>query len=881
MWHKIANIILRNRWFILLIILILTVFFGYFAFTGLRIDNKYGNMLPKDSPVQANFLQFKERFGEDGTTLLISIHSDSLYTEKLFSKWKELGDSILQIDGVVSVVSEATLFTVNNNIEKQTFEAKRIFSDTKFHEKSIDSIRKEVRINPVYRGLLYNEKENVSVMMVGLDENYLGDSKKLNFVIDLEEVAKSYEADFGKVHFSGLPHIRVLISKQIMAEMFIFIGLSIFATSLLTFLIFKSLRVVLICNFVISIAVIWALGSIALFNFNISVMMALIPPLMIVIGMPNCVFLMTKFHQELKAHGNKMKALIRVISKVGTATFITNFITSLGFITLIFTNSDRLVEFGFIASLNIMILFCLSICILPIISTFTKKPSNRHLKHLDRGFVIHFLNATVFLVVKKRKWVYAATVVILALSVWGMTRVITTGNIVGDLSKNHPISKDIRFMENEFGGSIPFEILVSYKAQNRLFQRSTLDKIDEVQSYIHADSLFSKSISMIDFIKVINMAYYGNNPERFEVFNNRDKIRLKTYIDNLDMTNMNSSFKMKELLDTTHKTLRIRAQVKDLGSYDMLDKAAQIRTDIDSILNPHKPEIERYFAKIDGGNKAYIDTLLTAYPEVYNALTSRLAKGNTDLQVAFDSDFDKIKTFYQKKDFNQQLREAIDYQYFDLTLTGTSVVAAEGTKYLIDSLLGGIIFAVFTVGILMAILFRSWGMIFVSLIPNLIPLIITGGIMGWLGIPLKPSTLLVFNISFGITADDSLHFLAKYRQELKSNKWDLVQCVINSIHGTGIGMFYTSIILFFGFSVFIFSEFGGTQALGILVSMTLLIAIATNLILVPTLLMSLQKRLLTKAFQEPFFEVYDEEADVDWGNLEINVEDTEGGKAIQ
>jgi predicted RND superfamily exporter protein len=476
----------------------------------------------------------------------------------------------------------------------------------------------------------------------------------------------------------------------------------------------------------------------------------------------------------------------------------------------------------------------------------------------------------VYIVVNHRKWVYIGTFTILILSLWGMMKVRATGNITGDLSKNHQILKDIIFIEENFGGSIPFEVMVNYKSQSRLFKKSTLEKVEAIQNKYENDTLFSKSISMVDFIKVINMAYYGNNPDKYEIFNNRDKARLKTYIDNFDLTNLNSSLKMKELLDTTNTTLRIRSQIKDLGSYELRAKTELVKKEIDSILNPNRATIEACYTNIIAGQHQYIDTLLESYPEIYNALSAIIANGNDDLQYAFDSDFDKIKEYYKKDSFNQQLRKAIDYEYFDTVVTGTAVVASEGTKYLVDSLLGGIIFAVITVGLLMALLFRSWGMVFVSLVPNLIPLVITGGIMGWMGIPLKPSTLLVFNISFGITADDSIHFLAKYRQELKSQKWDLKGCVIESLREAGLGMFYTSIILFFGFSVFVFSEFGGTQALGLLVSMTLLIAISTNLLLVPSLLLSLEKRLSTKAFQEPFFDVYDEEDDVDWDNLEID-----------
>ena len=166
-------------------------------------------------------------------------------------------------------------------------------------------------------------------------------------------------------------------------------------------------------------------------------------------------------------------------------------------------------------------------------------------------------------------------------------------------------------------------------------------------------------------------------------------------------------------------------------------------------------------------------------------------------------------------------------------------------------------------------------MVLVSLIPNFIPLLFTAGVMGWMGIPLKPSTLLVFSIAFGIAVDDTIHYLAKYRLELKNKQWDLRQCVILAIREAGLGMFYTSIVLFCGFSMFSFSQFGGTQALGLLVSLTLLIAMITNLVLLPSLLLSLERRITTKSFEEPYFDAYAEESTVDWNNLHIEETDEE------
>lgn len=873
MWNKIANFILKNRFFVLGLIILATVFLGYYAITSLKMENKYGIVLPKDSPTTRNYNLFKEKFGEDGSTFVIAIKTDSLYTEKNFLKWKELGDSILQLDGVESVISEATLFNIKNIKNENRFEIQRIFSDVTFQEKSIEQIEQEVKRNPLYRQILYNDSSTVSLMMVGIDERYLMDMKKSKVVFDIQELAVDKTKEFGEVHYAGLPYLRVILAKRIQKEMYVFVGLSMLVSSLLMYFFFRSFRAVLICMTVVGICVIQALGTIGLLGYSLSIMMALIPPLMIVIGIPNCIYLYNKYHQELAAHGNKMKALNRVVSKTGIAMFLTNVTTALGFVTFLFTNSEKFYEFGMISTINIMMCYVVSLCLIPILASFVKNTPERHLKHLDRKLAVGLLDKLVYITAYRRGWVYIITLIITVISGIGMFKMTVTGNITGDLPENDPILKDIHFMEKNFGGAVPFEVMINYKEKGRLFGKSTLQKLEEIQNMMAKDTMFSKTISVVDFVKVINMAYYDNNPAKYEIISNRDKARLSKYIDNFSVTNNNSAFSIKDLVDTTNLILRVRTQMRDVGSYEVSDKVAVVRHRIDSIMNPDKKDIERLYKKIEAGKKEYIDSLLASYTNIYNGLTAEISNGNADLQLKFDSDYALIKNYYSKPEFNANLRTAIDKEYFDITLTGTSVVASEGTQYLVWNLISSILFAVISIAALMSLLFTSIRMVVVSMIPNLIPMIVTAGIMGWFGIPLKPSTLLIFSIALGITVDNTIHFLARYRQELKYKRWDLKDCIAISIQETGLSIIYTSVILFFGFIVFVFSDFGGTQALGYLSAITYFVALFTNLVLLPCLLLSLERRLTTRSFEEPMFELYDEELDFDLFQLEVRSED--------
>ena len=878
MWNFISNLILRNRFIILGIIALLTVFLGFQAAKGLKIDNKYGSLLPKDSETQKTYLKFKSLFGEDGATLIIAIKAKDLYTEKKFLLWKELGDSILRMDGVLSVISEAKLVKLYKDTTRQSFIPEVIFTgrnhnfDTTSEDgKSIQELKKEIRNNPLYADLLYNDSTYVSLMLVNIDEKFLIDKNKQEVVIKIEELASSYKTYFGDVHFSGLPHMRVQIGKRVLNEMYKFIFLSILISSLFMYFLFRSVRVTLISVLVVLVTVVWALGTIGIMGYNISLMMGLIPPLMIVIGIPNCIYLYNKFHYEFRNHNNKAKALSRMIRKTGTAMLLTNLTTAIGFMTFLFTDSQKFYEFGVISSLNIMLCYVVSLCLVPIFISLSKSPHQRHLKHLDRKLAIGLLDRLVSLTKNYRPAIYIVTIILTIVAGIGVFFMKVTGNITGDLPPNDSIRKDIGFIEQNFGGSVPFEVLIYYKKNSRLFDKTTLSRVEDVQTMFAKDTMFSKSISLVDFIKVINMSYYNNDPRYYTTIKNKDKLRLKKYVEGFNSSIQNSSFSIKELVDTTNKIIRIRTQMRDIGSYEVTDEVEMVRTRIDKILNPDRKRIEFLYTKALKGNKDYYDSLLFYdYTGIYNNTTALLSNYNQKLQDKFDADPELIKTYYPSKSFLPILRKAIDKNYYDVKLTGTSVVVSEGTKYLMDNLWQSIIFAVISIAALMSILFYSFRMVVVSMVPNLIPMVITAGIMGWFGIPLKPSTLLIFSIALGITVDNTIHFLAHYRHELKLKKWDLQECVAISIRETGLSIIYTSVILFFGFIVFVFSDFGGTQALGYLSAITYFVALFTNLILLPSLLLSFERKLTTKSFEEPMFEIYDEEDDTNWNLLELD-----------
>jgi predicted RND superfamily exporter protein len=576
-----------------------------------------------------------------------------------------------------------------------------------------------------------------------------------------------------------MPYIRTLNAKSITDEISLFIGASLLVTSLIFFFFFRSFRATLISIVIVVIGVMWTFGLLGLFHFEITVLTALVPSLVIVIGIPNCIFLTNKYQQEFISHGNKARALQRVITKVGTATLMTNLTTAAGFATFIITQSELLREFGIISSLSIIALFFLCLIIIPIYYSYQPIPKKKHLEHLSRNYTRVFMTWIEKMVKYNRRYVYAVAIFLFLISSIGAFKIKTSGSLIEDMPKNTGFFQDILFFEKEFEGIMPLEITIDTKRKKGVMKLSTLKKMDELQKTIEEIPELSKPISILNLVKYSKQAYYNGNPEYYDLPTSQEQSFILSYAKNATKDSQNNI--MKSYVDSTGQVARITTFMRDIATGNMKKIETKLWTKINEVFPPDR---------------------------------------------------------------------------YKVSMTGKALVFEKGTKYLLDNLVTSLLFAILLISLLMIFMFRSFKMVVVSLIPNLLPLMITAGLMGYFGIPLKPSTILVFSIAFGLSVDDTIHFLAQYRQELTNNNWKIKKSVFATIKESGISMFYTSVVLFAGFSVFMLSDFGGTVALGGLVAVTLIFGMLSNLMLLPCLVLTLNKSLANKQeFIEPKIDV--------------------------
>ena len=790
-WELIARIVLRNRILMLSIIAAITVFLAL-QWKNIHFTFTEANMLPDDNIANVEYNAFLDKFGEEGNLIIIGVKDSTFFTPKAYAAWSKLMNTIKQNQEVDLVVSLNDLKKLQKNEALETFELVPFVDESKaLNPKYLQTIKKELFNDlPFYEGLLFNKRSGSVRSAIYMDKKIVNTKARKTFVLEkLIPAITTFEKETKiDLRVSGMPYIRTLNAKTITDEISIFIGASLLITSLLFFFFFRSFKATLISIVIVIIGVMWSFGFLGLFNYEITILTALVPSLIIVIGIPNCIFLTNKYHQEYKVHRNKAKALQRVTTKIGMATLMTNLTTAIGFATFVASNNNLLLEFGVVTSINIMALFFLSLILIPIFHSYLNPPKERHLKHLDRGSVKKFMDWILKTIKTNRFSIYAASVALLVFSIIGIYEMRISGSLIEDMPKKEAFFQDIVFFEKEFDGVMPLEIMIDTKRKKGVMKLSTLKRMEELETAIEEIPELSKPISIVNLVKYSKQAYYNGNPDYYELPTSQEQAFILSYAKNATANSKENL--MKSYVDSTGQYARITTFMRDESG----DQIAKIEEEI-------RKKADKLFPK-----------------ERYNVI-----------------------------------------------ITGKALVFQKGTGYLLDNLLSSLVFAFFLTALLIGFMFRSFKMILVSIIPNLLPLFLTAGLMGFLDIPLKPSTILVFGIAFGLSVDDTLRFLSQYREELKKNNWKIKKSVYATFNESGLSMFYTSIVLFFGFSVFMLSSFGGTIALGGLISLTLLFGMLSNLMLLPALVLTLNKTLANEQeFIEPKIDIIersDEEID--------------------
>jgi predicted RND superfamily exporter protein len=783
MWNKLTKYLLRRQYLNIAIIGALTLFMGYKA-TQVQMSYEYAQMLPASDSVSIEYQNFKKQFEEDGSVLFAGINSDKLRELNVFNEWMNLTTDLKKVDGVSEVISIANCVTLTKDTAAKKFVIKSVFESKPQSQVELDSMLKKVYALSFYDEMLFNSNSDVNILLVYIKKEFLNTSERVALIDRIKAPIEAFGVKNSiEIHYSGMPYIRTSISNMVQQELKIFMILALVIASLILLFFFRSLKAIAFSVMIVVVGVVWTLGSLVLFGYDITILSGILPPVLIIIGIENCIYLITKYHSEYALHKNQAKALTRVVQKVGYATLLTNLTTAVGFGSFMITGNSILVQFGVVAFINIILMFVFTLVLIPTLYSLYEPPKDRHIKHLQFNWMAGITRAIASVIQFRRKLVLVVVIVLLLVSGFGISLIENKGSMVDDIPKGEKLYTDMMFFEENMGGVLPMEVTIDTHKKKGIFNLRTLQKIDKFQQDIRSIPSISKPLSVVEIVKFAKQAFYNGRSDMYSLPNENEKNFILNYLPDIDKSKDKNGI-LTSFIDTNYQVARISLRLKNIYTPEIREVKQQIRTELDSLFPADK---------------------------------------------------------------------------FTTVITGSTMVFEKGSNYLVTNLIYSLLLAVLIIGVLMFLLFNNFQMVLISMASNLIPLTVTAGLMGFLGIDLKPSTIIIYSIALGISVDAAIHLLSRYRQQLKATDWQVKESILAAVKETSNGMIYSGIVLVLGFLVFILSRFGGTQSLGYLIGFTLLIAMFCNLIILPSLILYYDKRATTKSFRKPVFEILDDE----------------------
>lgn len=765
MWNKIADYILKYRVLNLSIVSAILIFMGLKAF-NVKMGHNLANTLPENDSTMVVYRQFLDKYGQDGRSIFVGMYDEDLYTLEHFQDYYDLNAKIREIDGVTECLSVTRIYNLKKNDSLKKFELSQVVTKRPETQEEVDAIKEEIMSLAMYDGLLFNQENNSVMMIVSIDDDHVATNARKDLVLSLREVLDQFGKKNGiEMCISGMPYIREITTQKMVKEIVYFTVLSVFVAGFILYLFFRSWRPLVSVVSIVLVSVAYMFGIMVLLNFDVTILTGVLPPLLIIIGVENSIFMLNKYHREFDVCHDKFQALRNVITRIGPANFLTNTTTAVSFASFIITRNMLLVPFGILASICIMLTYVLTMLLLPTFFSYQKKPEGKMVNYMNNPRINYIMMEVSKFVLSRKRYIYAVLGVLMIVVVIGAMRVTTSGRVVDDIAKSDKLYKDIMFFEKNVGGVMPFEISIDTKKPKGIMNASFIRKVQQLQDTLALYPEFSRPLSIAEVVKFARQGFFNGKKDQYKVPTNNEFGFILKYLPENKGGELPSV--ITQYMDKEMQCTRISAQMANVTT-----------PKIDSISKALRPAIDKIF------------------PD----------------------------------------------EKYDVVMTGSAMVTLQGTNYLIRNLSYSLMLAFIVIALLMVVTFHKFKMVVISLIPNLIPLLFTAGVMGYCGIPLKMSTIIVFSIALGISVDNTIHYLARYRLQMKCNNYDIKKSVMAAIQETGPSMIYSASILICGFLIFAFSSFGGTKIVGFLVPFTLLIALITNILVLPALVLTFNRK---------------------------------------
>ena len=738
---------------IIICLFALLVLASVFFAQQLKFGFDFEQFFPKGDPDLVFFQEFTEEFENDANFFLVAIPRKEGVFEQPFLQ--QFHDFTLKTRDIPNIVESTSLtkfaYPVKTPFGITSFPAIDIDKPEKY-EKNRQRLLNDERF--VYN-LIDSSATTLVVAMKTSDTLDLDGAHQL--VDDLNDLVGQY--DFEEAHFLGQAYFQSVLVKMQQREVMVSALISGILVSFIIFFLFRRPWGIGIALVSIVLGMILFFGYLGAAERELSVMSALYPVLMIIVGTSDVIHIMSKYIDELRKGLPRKEAIIITIKEIGLATLLTSVTTAIGFASLMTSRISPIKDFGLNAAVGVVIAYVTVIFFTTaLLSMFNTEQLIKLGK--SNNFWESLMEKTYQFTIRNPRNIAIGGLVVLGVSLFGISTITTNYRLENNLPIGSKITEDFRFFEKQFAGYRPVEFGVFAQGDYAATDFEVLQQIDKVEQHLKTIPYIKSVSSVTAFYKSINQVFKQNRQDAYQLADTQKEFnRHKRFANKVSDTSVNV------LVSKDGKKARITTKILDIGA--------------DSI-------------KAVGGR---IDDWIAA---------------NTDANIA---------TF--KK-------------------TGSGIILDKNALYARESLLEGLGIAIVVISLLMALLFKNWRMVVISLIPNVFPLIFAGGLLGFLGIELEAGVAILFAIVFGIAVDDTIHFLSKFKLTRDKGK-SIEEAIQITFLETGKAIALTSIILFFGFLIMLFSVNPPSVTVGLMISVTLFTALFSDLLLIPVLIRWLMK----------------------------------------
>lgn len=746
--------LLRGRYAWLILVGMGSVFMAWHA-QKVEIVQDFIKVVPEDDEDYQAYRAFQKEFGDDAATLVVGFTVPSTAPQRYWMGLKALTDTLVRLTGVRRVFGLPT--AVHLRWQNGRFETELL--PLPKDSASWASLR---HAHPLYFRLLWDSTGQSTLLFIQIDSLTLHSKAKHTLIRQIEAISRLWAAQEGvSVHFAGVPYLRHYVKQFLPTELWLFTAASLGLTVLALWSYFRSWYAAVFPVVLLGLASLWTVGIIGLYGFKLTLLTALLPPVIIILGIPPSIYMLSDYHRFYVAKGNKVAAIQEMLSQLGLVTLMIHGNTALGFLTLYLTNVVPLQEFGLVAFWGTMATYFLTILLLPSFFMILPEPRERDLRHLTNRWLVRFAYWIGKTVERRRGWIYGITGGLFLVGWGGVLRLKAVSYMADDLPSEAEVRRDQAFFERCYGGTMPFEIVLEAKQPQGLRRIRTLRMLAALQDSLARYPELARSLSIADLVKAARQSLWGGTPQAYRLPQPEELPILLRAL----RAQERSVPLLGTLVDSAYQRTRITTFVKDIGSLEMPRLLSQLRKDIEATF----------------GEEAAL-----------------------------------------------------------VRITGTTLIFLKAIDYLIENLIWSLLATFLLVALQMFLLYGSFRIMLISMGVNLLPLFLVAGLMGYIGLPLKPSTALIYEMAFGIVVDSAIHFLSSYQWYYRRHPIP-ARAAIVSIHHTGALIAYTSFVLLMGFGIFIFSSFGSSQSLGILTGISLLIGFFSNTLLLPALLITFRQ----------------------------------------